>query len=83
MLPISHLMCVIDQCHGHLARDIARGVWGGGTPIFLYIRRFGQILNFKIFGGFSEKRIFLVYDKIVDILGVITKLEYFFGGGGG
>ena len=49
-------------------------VWGGGgTLIFLHIRRLGlffgfKILNFNIFWGFSEKmNIFLGYEDFVDI----------------
>ena len=44
----------------HLVSVSVPGGGGGGTLIFLYIRRLGpffglKILNFNIFGGFSEK----------------------------
>ena len=53
-----------------------RGGGGGGvTLIFSYTRRLGsfsrvqnfKILNFNIFCGFSEKRIFFGYEDFMDI----------------
>ena len=52
-----------------------------GTLIFSYMRGLGlffglKILNFSIFGGFQKNEYFLGYEDLVDIFGVITKLDY-------
>ena len=44
----------------------------GGAEIFIYIRRLGpflgfKILNFKIFGGFQKYHYFWGYEDFVDI----------------
>ena len=65
--------CIIytsSWCRGLVPGGGGRG--GEGTLIFSYIRRLGsffllKILNFNIFGGFSEKNIFFVYENFVDI----------------
>ena len=54
-------------------QSFARGVGGGGTLIFLYIRRLGLIVlvqsfEFQYFLGVSEKNnIFAGYEDFVDI----------------
>ena len=45
---------------------------GGGAEIFIYIRRLGpflgfKILNFNIFGGFQKYHYFWGYEDFVDI----------------
>ena len=48
------------------------GGGGGGAEIFIYIRRLGpflgfKILNFNIFGGFQKYHYFWGYEDFVDI----------------
>ena len=67
----------------------SRGGWGGdgeGGGIFLYLYFHAYVgsgyfwgfkmLNFNIFGGFQKTEYFGGYEDFVDILGVITKLDY-------
>ena len=55
---------------------------GGGTLIFSCIRRLGpflgiQNLQFQYFWGFQKNKYFWGYEDFVDILGVITELDWF------
>ena len=51
---------------------VGGGEGGGGAEIFIYIRRLGpflgfKILNFNIFGGFQKYHYFWGYEDFVDI----------------
>ena len=57
----------------------------GGTLIFSYIRRLGPFLGGSKFiisiflGVFRKNNIVLGYENFVDFLGVIPKMDYFYG----